>query len=159
MRIPSSRRRAMSPSPPTSSAISPQTSCRFIRKIWRGQRGGTRVAGAAGRKRKVGVENVRAGTCPDRSSDCRWKYKDNWESLSTYPVPQWYREAKFGAFIHWGAYTVPAYFSEWYVRLMYYHQNPVYWHHNRKYGKDYPYRKFIEQFTAPNFDAGKSFRS
>lgn len=83
------------------------------------------------------------------------KYKDNWESLSTYPVPQWYREAKFGAFIHWGAYAVPAYFSEWYVRLMYYRQNPVYWHHNRKYGKDYPYRKFIEQFTAPNFDAGE----
>lgn len=80
-------------------------------------------------------------------------YRDTWESLAQYPVPQWYREAKFGAFIHWGAYTVPAYFSEWYVRLMYYRQNPVYWHHNRTYGKDYPYRKFIEQFTAPHFDA------
>lgn len=82
-------------------------------------------------------------------------YKDNWESLSGYPVPQWYKEAKFGAFIHWGAYSVPAYFSEWYVRLMYYHHNPVYWHHKRKYGKNYPYRKFIEQFTAENFDAEK----
>lgn len=81
------------------------------------------------------------------------KYQAQWESLATYPVPQWYREAKFGAFIHWGAYAVPAYFSEWYVRLMYYHQNPVYWHHIRKYGKNYPYRKFIEQFTAPKFDA------
>lgn len=80
-------------------------------------------------------------------------YKDNWESLSTYPTPKWYADAKFGVFIHWGAYTVPAYFSEWYVRLMYYHCNPVYWHHNRVYGKDFPYRKFIEQFTAPNFNA------
>lgn len=40
------------------------------------------------------------------------KYKDHWESLAAYPVPEWYREAKFGAFIHWGAYAVPAYFSE-----------------------------------------------
>lgn len=80
-------------------------------------------------------------------------YKDDWQSLSQYPVPRWYKEAKFGAFIHWGAYSVPAYFSEWYVRLMYYKCNPVYWHHNRKYGKGYPYSKFIEQFTAPKFDA------
>ena len=29
------------------------------------------------------------------------KYKDHWESLAAYPVPEWYREAKFGAFIHW----------------------------------------------------------
>lgn len=83
------------------------------------------------------------------------KYKDNWESLSDYPIPEWYRQAKFGVFIHWGAYCVPAYFSEWYVRLMYYKQNPVYWHHSKKYGKDYPYSKFIEQFDAPLFDAHK----
>ena len=81
------------------------------------------------------------------------KYKDHWESLAAYPVPEWYREAKFGAFIHWGAYAVPAYFSEWYVRLMYYHQNPVYWHHNPKIWEELSYRRFIEQFTAPNFDA------
>lgn len=80
-------------------------------------------------------------------------YKDNWESLSKYPVPTWYKDAKFGAFIHWGAYSVPAYFSEWYIRLMYYKCNPVYWHHRKKYGKAYPYSKFIEQFTAPKFDA------
>lgn len=86
------------------------------------------------------------------------KYKDNWESLSQYPVPEWYKNAKFGVFIHWGAYTVPAYFSEWYIRLMYYRNNPVYWHHKRKYGKDYPYRRFIEDFTAPEFDAEKWVR-
>lgn len=80
-------------------------------------------------------------------------YKDNWESLAQYPTPKWYEEAKFGVFIHWGAYTVPAYFSEWYVRLMYYRMNPVYWHHNRVYGKDYAYRNFIDQFTAPSFNA------
>lgn len=80
------------------------------------------------------------------------KYKDNWESLAHYPVPKWYRDAKFGIFIHWGVYSVPAYFSEWYCRLMYYHWNPVYWHHVRKYGKQYAYREFIEQFKAEKFD-------
>lgn len=86
------------------------------------------------------------------------KYKDNWESLATYPTPKWYENAKFGIFIHWGAYTVPAYFSEWYVRLMYYHCNPVYWHHKKVYGKDYAYRNFIEQFSAPLFNAEEWIR-
>lgn len=29
------------------------------------------------------------------------RYKDNWESLSAYPVPTWYKNAKFGVFLHW----------------------------------------------------------
>lgn len=80
-------------------------------------------------------------------------YKDNWDSLSRYPVAAWYREAKFGVFIHWGVYAVPAYFSEWYCRLMYYKGNPVYLHHRRKYGKDFNYREFIPMFRAEKFDA------
>lgn len=82
-------------------------------------------------------------------------YKDNWESLSAYPVANWYREAKFGVFIHWGIYSVPAYFSEWYVRLMYYKGNPIYWHHMRKYGKSFNYRDFIPMFKAENFSASQ----
>lgn len=81
------------------------------------------------------------------------EYKDNWESLSHYPVANWYKEAKFGVFIHWGVYAVPAYFSEWYCRLMYYKGNPVYWHHRRKYGKNFNYREFIPLFKAEKFDA------
>lgn len=83
------------------------------------------------------------------------EYKDNWESLSRYPVPEWYKEARLGAFIHWGAYSVPAFFNEWYPRMMLYRGNPIYWHHRIKYGKDYPYSKFIESFTAPCFDPAK----
>lgn len=81
------------------------------------------------------------------------KYKDDWNSLSSYGVPDWYKNAKFGVFIHWGIYSVPAYFSEWYPRLMYYHGNPVYWHHVKKYGKNFNYRDFIPQFTAEKFNA------
>jgi len=79
-------------------------------------------------------------------------YHDTWESLSSCPVPQWYRQAKLGFFIHWGVYSVPAFFTEWYPRLMYYKTNPVYWHHCRKYGKDFDYHQFIPMFKAEQFD-------
>lgn len=46
------------------------------------------------------------------------KYKDTWDSLQQYHVPQWYEKAKFGIFIHWGIYSVPAYNNEWYSRNM-----------------------------------------
>ena len=46
-------------------------------------------------------------------------YKDNWDSLSAHPLPEWFRNAKFGIFIHWGVYSVPAFGSEWYSRNMY----------------------------------------
>jgi alpha-L-fucosidase len=44
-------------------------------------------------------------------------YEPTFESLATHPVPQWFRDAKFGIFIHWGAFSVPA-FHEWYVEFM-----------------------------------------
>ena len=74
------------------------------------------------------------------------------ESFAEYPVPEWYRQAKFGVFIHWGVFTVPEYFSEWYPRLMYYKVNPVYWYHRKKYGKDFNYRDFITMFKAEKFE-------
>ena len=46
-------------------------------------------------------------------------FTDSWESLSAYQVPEWYRNAKFGIFIHWGVYSVPQFDSEWYSRNMY----------------------------------------
>lgn len=47
------------------------------------------------------------------------KYKPAWESLSNYDMPEWYRRAKLGIFVHWGVYSVPAFGSEWYSRNMY----------------------------------------
>ncbi|HEU4634042.1 MAG TPA: alpha-L-fucosidase [Flavisolibacter sp.] len=46
-------------------------------------------------------------------------YQPTWESLDTRPVPQWFKDAKFGIFIHWGVYSVPGFsskgnYSEWY---------------------------------------------
>ena len=42
-----------------------------------------------------------------------------WESLKGYTVPAWYEDGKFGIFIHWGLYSVPAFDNEWYPRNMY----------------------------------------
>ena len=41
------------------------------------------------------------------------KYEATWESLDSRPIPKWYDEAKFGIFMHWGVYSVPAFGTEW----------------------------------------------
>ena len=46
-------------------------------------------------------------------------FAPNWDSLARYQVPDWYQDAKFGIFIHWGVYSVPAFGNEWYPRNMY----------------------------------------
>jgi hypothetical protein len=38
----------------------------------------------------------------------------DWESMKQYRVPDWFRDAKFGIYFHWGVYSVPAYKTEWY---------------------------------------------
>lgn len=48
-------------------------------------------------------------------------YENNWESLNSRHVPDWFADAKFGIFIHWGLYSVPAYtakgqYAEWYMQ-------------------------------------------
>lgn len=42
------------------------------------------------------------------------KYLPTWESLDSRPLPEWYDEAKFGIFIHWGVYSVPSFGTEWF---------------------------------------------
>lgn len=81
-------------------------------------------------------------------------YKDNWASLNAYQVPRWYKNAKFGIFIHWGIYSVPAFGSEWYSRNMYIQGSPEYEHHIKTYGpqKEFGYKDFIPMFTADKFD-------
>ena len=82
------------------------------------------------------------------------RYKDTWESLSQYRPPKWYEDAKFGIFIHWGVYSVPAFGSEWYSRNMYIQGSKEYEHHIKTYGahKDFGYKDFIPMFKAEKFD-------
>jgi alpha-L-fucosidase len=83
------------------------------------------------------------------------RYKDNWDSMKNMPVPDWYRNAKFGIFIHWGLYSVPAFNNEWYSRNMYHQGSPEFEHHVKTYGehKNFGYKDFIPMFKAEKFNA------
>ena len=82
-------------------------------------------------------------------------YQDSWESLCKYNPPKWYNDAKFGIFIHWGVYSVPAFGNEWYPRNMYKTGTKEYEHHIKTYGphKDFGYKDFIPDFNGKKFNA------
>jgi alpha-L-fucosidase len=84
-------------------------------------------------------------------------FLDEWGSLGNYQIPQWYQDAKFGIFIHWGIYSVPAFGSEWYSRNMYIEGSPEFEHHIQTYGphKEFGYKDFIPLFRAEGFDAAE----
>jgi len=86
--------------------------------------------------------------------DHQGPFRPDWESLQKYEAPEWYRDAKFGIFIHWGAYSVPAFGSEWYPRMMYVKDSPEYKHHIENYGpqEKFGYKEFIPMFKAEHFD-------
>ena len=97
-------------------------------------------------------------------------YQPTWESIDQRPTPPWFSEAKFGIFIHWGTYSVPAYapvipgklaYAEWYWNAMTRGKNdpkadPIQtgtWaFHQKTYGADFPYQDFAPQFRAELFD-------
>ena len=81
-------------------------------------------------------------------------YEPTWESLETYQVPRWYVDGKFGIFIHWGAYCVPAFGSEWYPRNMYLRDSPEFAHHVATYGPQnaFGYKDLLSRFKAEKFD-------
>ena len=89
-------------------------------------------------------------------------YEPTKESLDTHPVAQWFKDAKFGIFIHWGVYAVPAWgdalayhAAEWYSYAMHISGaglDTTYQHHLNTYGADFDYDEFIPQFRAENYD-------
>ncbi|WP_440876032.1 alpha-L-fucosidase [Thalassotalea sp. PLHSN55] len=84
-------------------------------------------------------------------------YKASFDSFAQYQIPDWYQDAKFGIFIHWGAYSVPAYNGEWYPRKMYRDEerSDEKEHHAKNWGDqtEFGYKDFIPMFKAENFDA------
>lgn len=89
------------------------------------------------------------------------RYAANWASLDARPMPAWYLDAKFGVFIHWGVYSVPAWgkpgeYAEWYWRhVRSTDPKDAVWRefHAKNYGADFPYENFAPAFTAELFDA------
>jgi alpha-L-fucosidase len=77
-----------------------------------------------------------------------------WDSIRTnYSMPDWIRDAKFGIFMHWGIYAVPAHQSEWYEKHMYGNPEVTQWH-TEKFGPPdkFGYKDFIPMFTAAKWD-------
>jgi alpha-L-fucosidase len=81
-------------------------------------------------------------------------FRDDWQSLRAYQAPEWFRDAKFGIFIHWGVYSVAGFGSEWYSRNMYQQGSPDFAHHVATYGPQtqFGYKDLIPKFTAEHFD-------
>jgi Alpha-L-fucosidase len=82
------------------------------------------------------------------------RFHANWNSLAAYRTPEWFRNAKFGIFLHWGVYSVPAFGNEWYSRNMYIPNNAAYKHQVATFGPldKFGYKDFIPLFKAEHFD-------
>jgi len=83
-------------------------------------------------------------------------FRPDYESLSQYKVPEWYKDAKFGIFIHWGVYSVPSAENEWYPRNMYRPDEGAYKNFREHFAKgdeSKGYKDLIPLFRAENFDA------
>lgn len=102
------------------------------------------------------------------------QYEANWQSLDKRPIPTWFTDAKFGIFVHWGVYSVPAWapanedigvyakYAEWYWMRINGGKDPneqktdvnklFVDYHNKKYGKDFKYQDFASDFKAKEFE-------
>jgi len=91
------------------------------------------------------------------------EYQNSWNSLDSRPIPTWFEDAKFGIFIHWGVYSVPAWrklepgryasYAEWYyAKVLNNPNNGGEEFHNKNYGRDFEYRDFAPLFKAELFD-------
>jgi alpha-L-fucosidase len=79
-------------------------------------------------------------------------FKPTWDSLkANYKAPAWFADAKFGLFMHWGLYSVPAHGNEWYEKHMY--SSDLAWH-TANFGPPdvFGYKDFIPKFTQEKFD-------
>ena len=81
-------------------------------------------------------------------------FQPTWESLAgQYQVPDWYRDAKFGIWAHWGPQCQPE-MGDWYAQRMYQEQNPAHKWHIEKYGhpSKFGFKDVINQWKAENWD-------
>jgi alpha-L-fucosidase len=81
-----------------------------------------------------------------------------WESLEKYyEAPDWFLDAKFGIYFHWGVYSVPAYGSEWYPINIHIENRREYMFHQEKYGTPlkFGYHDYVPLFKAENFNPGE----
>lgn len=84
------------------------------------------------------------------------KYEANWESLANYDeTAEWFKDAKFGIYAHWGVMSVPAFANDWYARNMHIEGSNEFKHHVETYGEHskFGYHDYVPMFKAEKFDA------
>jgi len=97
------------------------------------------ITGAAAAAGLLKVGNVWATVGPS-------SYSASWSSVDQHPpAPEWFQDAKFGIYYHWGVFSVPAFGNEWYPRNMYIGGSSENNHHISTYGdpSSWPYHNFI----------------
>ena len=107
------------------------------------------VSCQANRKNNINIDSVASPKGTE-------VFQPDWNNIAQhYQFPDWYRDAKFGIFIHWGVYSVPAFSNEWYSRNMYQKDSREYKHHIETYGEQtkFGYKDFIPMFKAEKFNA------
>jgi alpha-L-fucosidase len=84
------------------------------------------------------------------------KFQPSWESLKQYKVPEWYRNAKFGIWAHWGPQCQPGQ-GDWYARFMYNEGSPQYKWHVKNYGHPSKagFKEVIHSWKAEKWDPEK----
>ncbi|KAI8093869.1 glycoside hydrolase superfamily [Halteromyces radiatus] len=85
-------------------------------------------------------------------------YEPTKTSLQQHQAPTWYQQAKFGIFIHWGLYSIPAWapvgkeYAEWYWWQMNHPDDPTFDHHRQRFGTAFAYDDFIPMWQPTSFD-------
>lgn len=93
------------------------------------------------------------GACSSKPEETTHKFEGTVESLRKYETADWFRNAKFGIYMHWGVYSVVEQ-GEWYPRKMYDKTKPEYKYHQEHYGHQstFGYKDFIPMWKAENFN-------
>lgn len=125
------------PNAPTANVLSPQQ----IDAVWQQS-----VAEFDAERARV-LKRVQAGV---RGGP----FRADWTSLQAYQAPAWYADAKFGIFVHWGVFSLPAFGNEWYSREMYQAGSKSNAHHLATFGTPdrVGYKDLIARFKAERFD-------
>ncbi|MFJ7491536.1 alpha-L-fucosidase [Streptomyces sp. NPDC097727] len=114
----------------------------------------TKLVGATALAALVGLLTTPASAAPEPPSK---DYRPTVESLNSHPTPTWFNDDKFGIFIHWGAYSVPAWgprgsYAEWYWNYMNSKGSATNTHQKDTYGTAANYDDFIGQWKAEKYD-------
>ena len=108
---------------------------------------------------RVPAETIQQATQRINETVAKGPFKSDWNSLKAHKDPEWFRDAKFGIYTHWGPITVatePAPSDmEWYGRQLYETNHPAFKYHQQKFGnqKTVGYKDVIPHFTAEKFNA------